>query len=1559
MDVVDSQNKRKLAIGSHATAYSQAEIKSIAIYSAPITADQVKSSYEKGTDLENASLSAYYDYDMPGNTSELIKDQTGNGHDGVYTRVFYEREEPVKEFDYSFAFVGDTQKLVIQDANNGTSYSSYIYDWIVANKENKKIQHVFGLGDITDKNYDTEWEIAVKLHEKLEGANIPYGIIPGNHDGTNGYVKYNTYFGSVPYFTDRIDEYYEDGRVENYAMKFEVGSHKYMLVALQYLPPDDVLAWANDVIAANPDRRVIVTTHWFLSSDGTWSDDTTGDTNRGKQIWDKLLSQHSNIIMAVGGHVVVNDIKHRTDVGVNGNTVHTFLIDPQGLDPAQSYQTGMVAIFHFSENGSEVQVEYISSYRTLEAQKTDPESEDILYHECNQFSFTLPDASAIARYTKYGPLPESCDPAVYKFALFSEGKFINGFKTWGEAVTGIDAEFTKNANKELQLLLLDDCENADFTPDVAAFNNANGLLTVDLDCYKLTASDTLFSFNASDTANTNAVDIVIKNGTIVVKNASVIENSVSENYTGSKVWNVSFENVTVDLTASTLGESVPLFNLSDGNANGNRVNLKVNGGEIHTDVATLNTTELYTVDANDTILFGKYDGAYTKLVTGTTAKDYSHYSEPLPTADGNKYFVEISDNGATSVYELRSLTITSGDKQFTFELASKVKYLSVVDYPFVVFDSTGKFYGGYDYFLGANDANSAIGSAITNITTAINDPNNNGTIIENPVDAYVLMRSDYTTKILSSGSHESYNKYTYARGNVIIDMCGYTLTQHPDRADSVNSGFIFDCEIRKASYPSNFTVKNGIFEIYDSAVIRFRSRNADSNVKVISWTFDNVNFGLANGTDTAQRFFHFSGASGTTSIATVTLNLNDCVYDIYSVPSNKSQFTVFGQRLWEAAYLKANINVNGGKILAKNLDKFLKDGEVTFSEEYFTAGSGLGPTLRVAPGSDGEYLKLVIPTSESTSDAFATFEAITLLTNDGKALGFGLSAKDDINNIYSLYAPTVTDYGTIPSKYGSTELYPFAVFKDGEFVGAYENWGTDATASALHSSKAAGSIVLLRRDYVYNQSNNYNNLSQTRDNTIIDLGGFTFDASKKYMFNAQKKTNYNTKITVKNGTIIVGATALMSVDTDKPDVYTGGYGFDFIFDGITVKIVANSKTGCVMTWNKFASSDKDQFLNLTFNNCVFDLSAATKDLVLFHLSDAHCKNTVVINGGEIITSGYGLTIARIDGGHAETTLAFGKNTDGDYTILSIPTDTSVIENSFMTADGVECVFIKVSENEEYVNYSLYPKAMVGYKIKTSVTLWSNFVYNIYIPKANVNSFTINGVAMAYEESEIDGVTHYHVAVNLPAGETLQDIKVSVKLNSGDTTVDANWTLNVLNYTKSVINGSYDDTTKTLMKDMLVYANAAYTYFGNTLEAEKLSEVVALLEGYTKEMPTGEAKKPTDKTYFTDVAVYLGEVPSFRFTLADGYTADDFTFKVGNRNATVIAGDGYVEIVMYAYMMLDDVTFTVNGTEVTESYNLYAYYNYAKTLNNANLTAIVEALMKYSVSAKAYRESVIN
>ena len=278
--------------------------------------------------------------------------------------------------------------------------------------------------------------------------------------------------------------------------------------------------------------------------------------------------------------------------------------------------------------------------------------------------------------------------------------------------------------------------------------------------------------------------------------------------------------------------------------------------------------------------------------------------------------------------------------------------------------------------------------------------------------------------------------------------------------------------------------------------------------------------------------------------------------------------------------------------------------------------------------------------------------------------------------------------------------------------------------------------------------------------------------------------------------------------------------------------------------------------------------------------------------------------------------------------------------------GASIVSVKFADRDGNIE-----DVALGYKEPTS-----------YIGDGAASGKSVGRVAgrIARGQMTIDGVEYYVVKVELPAGETLRDIALTVTLNSGNTTVDANWTLSVYNYTKSVLAGEYDETTKTLMKDMLVYASAAHTYFKNTEEvAAKLSEIKTLLGDYSAALPEGEAKKPVGNTYFTDVAVYLGEVPSFRFYLADGYTAADFSFKVGNRAATVTEGEGYVEIVMYAYMMLDDVTFTVKTTGEGGAYNLYSYYEYAKTLNNANLVAIVEGLMKYSVSANAYRNSVVN
>ena len=148
---------------------------------------------------------------------------------------------------------------------------------------------------------------------------------------------------------------------------------------------------------------------------------------------------------------------------------------------------------------------------------------------------------------------------------------------------------------------------------------------------------------------------------------------------------------------------------------------------------------------------------------------------------------------------------------------------------------------------------------------------------------------------------------------------------------------------------------------------------------------------------------------------------------------------------------------------------------------------------------------------------------------------------------------------------------------------------------------------------------------------------------------------------------------------------------------------------------------------------------------------------------------------RVEGEGSPDTLSFGKN--GFTLVLPEAASAPSADNVYVTEDGIECVFVKASDS----TYKLYPKVLVDYQIKTSVTLWSNLVYNVYIPKANAEGFTVDGIVPEYREVTIDDVEYYHVAINMPVYESLNDMTLKVALKSGEATVNAKWTLNILNY----------------------------------------------------------------------------------------------------------------------------------------------------------------------------------
>lgn len=374
--------------------YFKGLIKNIAVYADSRTEAQILDDYQAQT-ISTDNLIAGYDFSsISGELPDRVEDISGNGYDIGYEKIWFEEKEPVKDYAYSFAVVGDTQIV----AEKYTDYMTDIYQWIVDNAEKKNIKFVMGLGDITNSNTSREWSACKEAIQLMDGV-IPYSLNRGNHDGA---AQFNSAFMGE-YYHKQLEEAYND-KLENTWQELVVGDIKYLIMTLDYGAGDDILQWASGVIEAHPYHNVIITTHAYLFRDGTTLDQgdvcppaTTGGSNNGDHIWEKLASKHENIVLVLSGHDPCDNIIMAQTKGDNGNVVTQMLIDPQGVDAAQG-ATGLVAMLYFSEDGKNVQVEYYSTVRQQ------------YFMSSNQFEMELNVVETPAPTATPTPVPPTATP---------------------------------------------------------------------------------------------------------------------------------------------------------------------------------------------------------------------------------------------------------------------------------------------------------------------------------------------------------------------------------------------------------------------------------------------------------------------------------------------------------------------------------------------------------------------------------------------------------------------------------------------------------------------------------------------------------------------------------------------------------------------------------------------------------------------------------------------------------------------------------------------------------------------------------------------------------------------------------------------------------------------------------------------------------------------------------------------------------------------------------------------------------------------------------------------
>ena len=379
----------------------------VSLYRDTRTAEEIYADASTGADLTDENLIAAYDL-SDGIMSETITDLAGN-HDLKIENDLKDSVELPSSYEYTMVALPDLQFL-----NYFWKDLYHVpFDDIINNAEARNTVYVMGLGDSTQSKHGygtaststtiTEATLAGNQFHRFNNV-LDYTVVRGNHDE---YDDYETYIGTEEYVAlmdgsfngSRRTPGEKEGSMDAYGAnvykKFEVNGTKYLGITLDYGPSDEVLEWACGVVEANPDYRVIVTTHGYMWRDNTTIDPNdsvvptaSGYPNNGDDIWDKFVSKYENIVMALSGHIDSEGVQISKAQGENGNYVTQILINGEGLEhygygeEGEAY--GMEAIFYFLDD-DEVAVAYYSPIK------------DKYLHETQVF--TLNDASPATKYT--------------------------------------------------------------------------------------------------------------------------------------------------------------------------------------------------------------------------------------------------------------------------------------------------------------------------------------------------------------------------------------------------------------------------------------------------------------------------------------------------------------------------------------------------------------------------------------------------------------------------------------------------------------------------------------------------------------------------------------------------------------------------------------------------------------------------------------------------------------------------------------------------------------------------------------------------------------------------------------------------------------------------------------------------------------------------------------------------------------------------------------------------------------------------------------------------------
>ena len=322
-------------------------------------------------------------------------------------------------------------------------------------------------------------------------------------------------------------------------------------------------------------------------------------------------------------------------------------------------------------------------------------------------------------------------------------------------------------------------------------------------------------------------------------------------------------------------------------------------------------------------------------------------------------------------------------------------------------------------------------------------------------------------------------------------------------------------------------------------------------------------------------------------------------------------------------------------------------------------------------------------------------------------------------------------------------------------------------------------------------------------------------------------------------------------------------------------------------------------------------------------------------------------------------------------------------------------------NESIVFVPSYTMKSILSGLKTSVTLYTDFVFNLYVPSeymTAIGNILYGGKALEYADVEIDGASYIKISLPMLPKNAAEDIEFTLEITDSGYIGTTKVVTSVAEYAEEVMKDAekYAEEEQKLAYAMLVYANEAAIYhkgaaneeFASLIEEyyyinDRSNTLPPSLDGaeYVDERTIAAADVDALGEVFLGVKVRLSSTPSYSFTLIRGfvgtvtvkYGSVTREFKIeGPADRTVIL-DG-MNAADFAKTLYISVSGEMNGNAVEINgarYNLAAYLQYHENnvaeegmseteaqYNSAMAVPLIKALLNYVIAADDYSETLL-